>query len=152
MADAKTRTDFVTEQEYIAYLKRYELWQESLLDPTNDKNKPKLVAHVYTLGISIPDLRAGYRINVQLTVDMSGYCQITHFNWFGIQSSTGRPVDLTDVIQKRAYLAHNEVRDWLIEWELLRWLPIGPEDAELFVTDKFCELTGHKQTDEYFKR
>ena len=32
-----------------------------------------------------------------------------------------------------------DVYDWLIEWELAEWRRIGPEDSELFATDKLTD-------------
>ena len=29
-----------------------------------------------------------------------------------------------------------EIYDWLVEWELAEWRAIGPEDSELFATEK----------------
>lgn len=32
-----------------------------------------------------------------------------------------------------------EIYEWLIEWELAEWRDIGPEDRELFATEKLKE-------------
>lgn len=34
---------------------------------------------------------------------------------------------------------HKEIYDWLVEWELAEWKQIGPEDSEIFATEKLTK-------------
>jgi hypothetical protein len=88
-------------------------------------------AVVYTLGVNSEHKQPhpGRVITVYVAVDNYGMCHLEH-NGFWL----GEKVDPTNHTLAR------EIYDWLVEWEYAEWKAIGPEDHELFATEKLTSL------------
>lgn len=63
-----------------------------------------------------------------VSVDEYDYAEIMGYSSFGGKSY--KNMDFED---------RKEVHDFLIEWEILEWRRIGPEDSELFATKEFLD-------------
>jgi hypothetical protein len=96
-----------------------DLWAEENAPIVNE------VATVYSLRIP-RDLtrRTSDSANVYVEVDQYGMMNIhTGTYWFRRD-------------WKQDYSIQREIMDWLVEWEYAEWRQIGPEDSELFATEK----------------
>jgi hypothetical protein len=114
------------------------------LDLYADENEPEVGFVHKTYRVKVPmkrsmELPTNWLPFVYVEVDEYGMINIdrNHTMWFGDR--------LTQVdASKSVSQMYKEIYGWLVEWELARWIPIGPEDSELFATKK---LTG--ETYEY---
>jgi hypothetical protein len=66
------------------------------------------------------------------------YVEVDKWGVISIGEATRFPVE---GYSKDVYAHQREVMDYLVEWELAEWRAIGPEDSELFATEK---LTGEQ--------
>lgn len=71
-------------------------------------------------------------LSAQIELYSDGYATIESYTGFG---------DVPEDSYKR-YEQERDVIDWLVEWELLCWRKIGPEDMEIFATKKLDEEWG----------
>jgi len=85
-------------------------------DIWKDENEPEVSFSEIVYAVSVPQLRIGARIAVD-------------------------SYDLISSIDSWGFAKLAEVYEWLVEWELAYWKAIGPEDSELFATNK---LKTHK--------
>lgn len=114
-------------------VKRDEFWKD--LEIFDDALEPVPVEWSTTYLIHLPD---SFRSKVPqvnfvpftIYVDVmeDGLLTLNHHTvWYG------------KTIKDMKWDEEKEILDYLIEWELARWVRIGPEDSEVFATEK---LTG----------
>lgn len=111
----------------------------------DDANEPqaKFMWHVYKL--QIPHNRTfGYRSKdlpfVYVSVDHVAQIQLEEPTyWFG--------QDLSQM----SYDTRREIYEWLVEWEYAQWINIGPEDRELFATEKLIGMSQRDWAEQYNK-
>lgn len=104
-----------------------------------DENEPVVTPAWTTYRVALPDkVRSKMKWNTQpvVCVQVDEWGMVTldaaHTHWFGDR--------LTHVdASKSVYQLTKEIWEWLVEWEFVRWINIGPEDRELFALKK---LTG----------
>jgi hypothetical protein len=106
--------------------KNYNL-REDLYD---DENEPVVdeTARVYHLALDRH--RTGFRnwITVLISVDNYEMIHIDQGHWFG------EKIDITNHTQML------EIYEWLVEWDYAEWKKIGPEDSELFATERLLAV------------
>jgi hypothetical protein len=66
---------------------------------------------------------------VYVEVDEYGMVNIQSHRtvWFGARPDTHNRI---------THSIYKEIYEWLVEWEFAEWKRIGPEDSELFATEK----------------
>lgn len=95
-----------------------------------DENKPEANLFSMVYRVELPrDLRVRFKAGelpfVYVAVDNYGMTSIEPPTlWFG------------ESFDNLTYERKQEVYEWLIEWEFAEWLKVGPEDRELFATEK----------------
>lgn len=72
-----------------------------------------------------------------ISVDDNGYAELVHWRW-GNFTDPHRGYKLSEPEDLALWNAMKEVWDWLTEWEIVRLMPIGPEDSEYFITPEFA--------------
>jgi hypothetical protein len=91
-----------------------------------DENEPvvKDWATIYTLLVlrSLDQTRGHICVYVEVDNEYGLISLSNHTVWFG------RSVN--------SHETRMEIYEWLVEWELAEWKAIGPEDSELFATEK----------------
>jgi hypothetical protein len=113
------------------------------------ENKPEAKEFYTTYTIKIPSQSNWLvmdRCNVTLAIYKDGLVNIERFSWFrivGPMTDANKPAGHREA----SIAAQQEIWEWLVEWELVRLIPIGPEDSEYFATSK---LTGDEAHDKRF--
>lgn len=99
-----------------------------------DENEP------YThLSHSVYGLRLPYPAKFPTDVQPFVYVEVDTYGFINIDRSRTRWFgdSLTNVdASKSVHAIEKEIYEWLVEWELAEWKSIGPEDRELFATEK----------------
>jgi hypothetical protein len=113
---------------------QFDLW--------DDANAPKIeVLDIKMVRVTIPtgeDVRPRERAGVVLKVDTTdGSVELDRFIWFGVYGpKPGGAYKLSDPADLLAWNTKNDVWEYLREWEYVKMMPIGGEDAEYFATNK----------------
>jgi hypothetical protein len=76
----------------------------------------------HTWNIRIPEVRD---MRLYIEVEESGMIQLNSYSFFNGKKEADMSFD-----------ERREVYEYLCEWELAVWRRIGPEDSELFATEK----------------
>lgn len=109
----------------------------SSIDLYADENKP--VVHFYS---------TTYRVSISrpaevLTRDIPFvYVEVDYLDMISIDRSrtnwSGQRLGNLDIVtdNRSVNSLMQEIYEWLVEWELAEWKAIGPEDSELFATEK----------------
>lgn len=107
-------------------------WKHVDEDIYNDEYEPEPYHHSVIYRVEFPRDKmpqaswAPYRIYVEIdNYDQASLSKYTY--WFGKR------------LEDMSYEEQREIMDYLVEWELLEWKRIGPEDSELFATDKLTK-------------
>ena len=95
----------------------------------DDEHEPKVCEYAKVYWLKIDDKKTGREnfTNVFITVDPYDMINLDSGQFLG------ESIDTTN--HKRCL----EIYGWLVEWEYAEWKKIGPEDSELFASDKLKE-------------
>lgn len=105
------------------------------LDLYADENEPVAKYHSITYLVKIPDKSASVDKAPVVYVEVDEY-GLVNVGGNSIWQGTGVGAQ-TSYYDPRSYHSRvMEIYDWLVEWELCEWKRIGPEDSELFATEK----------------
>jgi hypothetical protein len=108
-----------------------EIQADDIFDPANEPVAKLTVVHRIRVASPLKPKRGPKpRIGIGVTVDETGYLEIDYAYGFG--EIRGSAVGIT----REHFANRQEVYNYLVEWELATWQPIGPEDSEIFATKK----------------
>ena len=100
------------------------------IDIYADSNEPTPVywGRIYLLRLTHEQTGRDQATSIWVNVDTYDELSVEKGTWLG------EPVDRQNWAQVR------EILDWLVEWEYAEWRRIGPEDSEVFATEKLLSL------------
>lgn len=107
------------------------------IDLYADENAPLIQFYSSIYRVTIPrpaEFPTGEIPFVYVEVDNFGMISVDQRQtyWSGTRLRTLDIVDDNRAVNSLLVEIHN----WLVEWELAEWKAIGPEDSELFATEK----------------